>query len=199
MNADHYKDITDNELLEKFYLDKDNRWLGFLLQRYTMLLFGVCMKYLKNEDDAKDSVQQVFLKIIAELHKYRVDYFKSWIYMIAKNHCLMRLRDRQGKTAVELKEQALPDSYRDQEEAAGLDGFRGRQHMEKDRMLDLMSASLEELNKEQKLCVTLFYLDKRSYQEIADSTGFSMGQVKSHIQNGKRNLKLLMERKLSDK
>ena len=199
MNADHYKDITDNELLEKFYHDKDNRWLGLLLQRYTMLLFGVCMKYLKNEDDAKDSVQQVFLKIIAELHKYRVDYFKSWIYMIAKNHCLMRLRDRLGKTPVELKEQSLPDSYRGEEEGIGPDGFRGQQYIEKDRMLDLMSASLEELNKEQKLCVTLFYLDKKSYQEIAENTGFSMGQVKSHIQNGKRNLKLLLERKLSDK
>ena len=194
MNADQYKDIADNELLEKFYHDKDNRWLGILLQRYTMLLFGVCMKYLKNEDDAKDSVQQVFLKIIAELHKYRVDYFKSWIYMIAKNHCLMRLRDRHGKTPVELKEQTIGL----EEEAAGPDGYRGQQHIEKDRMLDLMSAALEELNKEQKLCVTLFYLDKKSYQEIADNTGYSMGQVKSYIQNGKRNLKLLMERKLSE-
>jgi RNA polymerase sigma-70 factor (ECF subfamily) len=194
VNADQYKDITDNELLEKFYRDKDNRWLGILLQRYTMLLFGVCMKYLKNEDDAKDSVQQVFLKIIAELHKYRVDYFKSWIYMIAKNHCLMRLRDRQGKTPVELKEQSMGL----EEEAAGPDSYRGQQHIEKDRMLDLMSVALEELNKEQKLCVTLFYLDKKSYQEIADKTGYSMGQVKSYIQNGKRNLKLLMERKLSE-
>ena len=195
MNADHFNHIADNELLERFYHDKDNRWLGILLQRYTMLLFGVCMKYLKNEDDAKDSVQQVFLKIIAELHKYRVDYFKSWIYMIAKNHCLMRLRDRQGKMPVELKEQSLGI----EEEDAGPDGYRGRQHIEKDRMLDLMSAALEELNKEQKLCVTLFYLDKKSYQEIAESTGYSLGQVKSYIQNGKRNLKLLMERKLHDK
>lgn len=195
MNADHYKDITDNELLEKFYHDKDNRWLGILLQRYTVLLFGVCMKYLKNEDDAKDSVQQVFLKIIAELHKYRVDYFKSWIYMIAKNHCLMRLRDRQGKTPVELKEQSIGLEA----ETNGPDGYRGQQHLEKDRLLDLMSAALEELNKEQKLCVTLFYLDKKSYQEIAGDTGYSLGQVKSYIQNGKRNLKLLMERKLSEK
>ena len=190
MNADQYKDITDNELLEKFYHDKDNQWLGVLLQRYTMLLYGVCMKYLKNEDDAKDSVQQVFLKIIAELHKYRVEYFKSWIYMIAKNHCLMRLRDRPGKTSVELKEQGL---------LVEEDSGAYQQHAQKDRMLDLMSAALEELNKEQKLCVTLFYLDKKSYQEITDSTGFSMGQVKSYIQNGKRNLKLLMERKLNDK
>lgn len=155
MNADHHKDITDHELLEKFYHDKDNRWLGILLQRYTMLLFGVCMKYLKNEDDAKDSVQQVFLKIIAELHKYRVDYFKSWIYMIAKNHCLMRLRDRHGKIPVELKEQAIS-----LEEEGSPDNFRGQQHADKDHMLDLMTAALEELGKEQKLCVTLFYLDK---------------------------------------
>ena len=189
------KDITDNELLEKFHHDKDNRWLGILLQRYTMLLFGVCMKYLKNEDDAKDSVQQVFLKIIAELHKYRVEYFKSWIYMIAKNHCLMRLRDRHGKTPVELREQAISL----EEDNAGPDNFRGQQHADKDRMLDLMTASLEELGKEQKLCVTLFYLDKKSYLEIAENTGYSLGQVKSYIQNGKRNLKLLMERKLSDK
>ena len=190
MNAEHYKDTTDTELLEKFYHDKNNQWLGILLQRYTMLLFGVCMKYLKNEDDAKDSVQQVFLKIIAELHKYRVDYFKSWIYMIAKNHCLMRLRDRQGKTAVELREQALA-----WEEEPGAREV----HLDKDRMLDIMSASLDELSKEQKRCVTLFYLDKKSYQEITDSTGFSMGQVKSYIQNGKRNLKLLIERKLNNK
>ncbi|MBS1567763.1 MAG: sigma-70 family RNA polymerase sigma factor [Bacteroidetes bacterium] len=156
-----------------------------------MLLFGVCMKYLKNEDDARDGVQQVFLKIIAELHKYKVDYFKSWIYMIAKNHCLMKLRDRQGKTPVELKEQVMGIGEEESE------GFRGQQHIEKDRMLDLMSASLGELSKEQKVCVTLFYLDKKSYQEIADSTGYNLGQVKSYIQNGKRNLKLLMERKLS--
>src|SRR5882672_3262080 len=98
-----------------------------------MLLFGVCMKYLKNEDDAKDSVQQVFLKIIAELHKYKVEYFKSWIYMIAKNYCLMKLRDRQGKTSVELKEQALA-----REEEPGSLQF----HLDKDRMLDLMTAAL---------------------------------------------------------
>ena len=190
MNADHYKDTTDNELLERFFRDKNNQWLGILLQRYTMLLYGVCMKYLKNEDDAKDSVQQVFLKIIAELHKYKVEYFKSWIYMIAKNYCLMKLRDRQGKTPVELKEQALT-----REEEPGSLQF----HLDKDRMLDLMTAALEELNKEQKLCVTLFYLDKKSYQEITSHTGYSMGQVKSYIQNGKRNLKQLMERKLNDK
>jgi len=91
-------------LLERFYADRDNQWLGMLLERYTLLLLGVCMKYLKNEELAKDSVQQIFLKAITELQKYRVEYFKSWIYMVAKNHCLMQLRDKPGKNTVEVKD-----------------------------------------------------------------------------------------------
>ena len=98
--------ITDDELLQKFYAGHDNKWLGILLPRYTLLLLGVCMKYLKNEEDAKDCVQHVFLKVIDELHKYKVDYFKSWIYMIAKNHCLMILRNK-GRVPVELNEQFI--------------------------------------------------------------------------------------------
>ena len=158
LTPDRYQHISDNTLLEKFYADKDNQWLGILLQRYTMLLFGVCMKYLKNEDDAKDSVQQVFLKAIAELHKYKVAYFKSWIYMVAKNHCLMKLRDKQGKTPALLNEQSMAI----EEEAVSVQA-----HLDKDRMLDAMTAAIEELNAEQKQCVTLFYLDKKSYN--ADS------------------------------
>ncbi len=185
MTPDRYQNISDNTLLEKFYADKDNQWLGILLQRYTMLLFGVCMKYLKNEDDAKDSVQQVFLKAIAELHKYRVDYFKSWIYMVAKNHCLMKLRDKQGKTAAILNEQTM---------ALEEEPVSAQAHLDKDRMLDAMAAAIGELNNEQKQCVTLFYLDKKSYTQIAETTGYSMMQVKSYIQNGKRNLKIVVER-----
>lgn len=186
VNQDQYAYITDQELLGKYYAERNNYWLGLLLQRYTMLLFGVCMKYLKNEEEARDGVQQVFLKVIQELPKYKVDYFKSWLYMVAKNYCLMKLRSRNGKTT-EIKETMVATPAED----SGLQG-----HLEKDRQLELMTESLDELNKEQKLCVTLFYLDKKSYQEIADQTGFSMMQVKSYIQNGKRNLKISMEKKL---
>jgi RNA polymerase sigma factor (sigma-70 family) len=180
-----YQHIDDTELLQRFYADKDNEWLGILLQRYTMLLLGVCMKYLKNEEEAKDAVQQVFLKAINELHKYKVDYFKSWVYMVAKNHCLMKLRDK-GKYTTEINEQlmATPDETVDK-----------NNYIEKDKALTAMAQALTQLNKEQQLCVTLFYLEKKSYQEITEQTNFSLLQVKSHIQNGKRNLKLLMERK----
>ncbi|HXB44788.1 MAG TPA: sigma-70 family RNA polymerase sigma factor [Puia sp.] len=186
MQNNAFGHITDKELLEYFYVSQDNKWLGILLQRYTLLLFGVCMKYLKNEEEAKDCVQQVFLKAITELRKYRVEYFKSWIYMVARNHCLMRLRHL-GKTTVEIDEKLIE---------AKLD-TKSTSHMEKENLLLALSESLSELNKEQKECVTLFYLEKKSYQEVADRTGFTVMQVKSHIQNGKRNMKLLVDKKIN--
>jgi RNA polymerase sigma factor (sigma-70 family) len=187
VNKSKYDHITDHELLDRFYEDYDNDWLGILLSRYTLLLLGVCMKYLKNEEEARDSVQQVFLKVITELHKYKVDFFKSWIYMVAKNHCLMMLRDRNGKAAVALSE-----------DLSSKDAETPEMHyvLEKDHVLDLMNLALEELGQDQKRCVTLFYLKKASYQEIALQTGFTMLQVKSNIQNGKRNLRILLDQKL---
>ena len=184
MNTDKYKHIDDNQLLQNFYADKNNEWLGILLHRYTLLLLGVCMKYLKNEEEAKDCVQQVFLKAITELHKYKVDYFKSWLYMVAKNSCLMKLREK-GKRAVEINEQLL--STPDQTEDI-------RKHIDKDIALDNMETAMKLLNEEQLQCITLFYLEKKSYQDIAQNTGYPLLKVKSHIQNGKRNLKIILER-----
>jgi RNA polymerase sigma-70 factor (ECF subfamily) len=184
LSKNKFQHISDTELLNRFYADHDNEWLGILLERYTMLLLGVSMKYLKNEEAAKDAVQQVFLKAINELHKYKVEYFKSWIYMIAKNHCLMQLRDK-GRFSNEINEATL---------TAPAEPDTSQVHIEKDKTLDKLATALLQLNKEQQLCVTLFYLEKKSYQEIAQQSSFSILQVKSHIQNGKRNLKIIMDR-----
>jgi RNA polymerase sigma factor (sigma-70 family) len=188
VNEDRYSHINDQQLLGYFKADKNNNWLGILLQRYTLLLFGVCMKYLKNEEEAKDAVQQIFLKAITELHKYDVEYFKSWLYMVAKNHCLMKLRDKPGRL-VDIKEQMIISNE---------DDNNIQVHLIKDKQLELVTTSLQELNPEQKQCVTLFYLEKKTYQDIADETGYSLMQVKSYIQNGKRNLKILLEKKMGE-
>jgi RNA polymerase sigma-70 factor (ECF subfamily) len=180
--SEKYKDITDAELLQNFYQDHDNKWLGILLPRYTLLLLGVCMKYLKNEEDARDCVQQIFLKVINELQKYKVDYFKSWIYMIAKNHCLMKLRD-QKSFQVELNEQIIPAE----------NPFNKGELAEKEILFHKMQEAIKQLNPEQQQCINLFYLEKKTYAEVAEITGYTMLQVKSHLQNGKRNLKLMME------
>ena len=182
MNPSPHTRLTDQEILKHFYADHNNEWLGSLLERYTMLLYGVSMKYLKNPEEARDAVQQIFLKVINELHKYKVEYFKSWLYMIAKNHCLMKLRNK-GNFTKELNENLI--SVADESDTKVL-------LEEKDALLNKMMKAIKNLNTEQQQCVSLFYLQKKSYSEVADITGFTMLQVKSHIQNGKRNLKLMI-------
>ncbi len=185
VSQDPYNHMTDAELLDKFQSGKDKQWLGIVLQRYTLLLLGVCMKYLKNEEEAKDAVQQIFLKALIEMQKYRVQYVKSWLYMVARNHCLMQLRDKQIVLPIF---ETLPLMTAESDRQG---------QIEKEATLQLLELSLEELNEEQKSCVTLFYLQKNSYQEIADKTGYSLLQVKSNIQNGKRNLKILVQKKMN--
>jgi RNA polymerase sigma-70 factor (ECF subfamily) len=185
VNPTSHTRLTDQEILKHFYADHNNERLGPLLERYTMLLYGVSMKYLKNPEEAKDAVQQIFLKAITELHKYEVSYFSSWIYMIAKNHCLMLLRNQRRGISVDqvaepVSEKTDPDLLQNES-----------------LLMDLREA-LQHLNPEQKICIRMFYLEKKSYQEIADKSGFSLLQVKSYIQNGKRNLRLLLEKKIDN-
>lgn len=179
-----YNDKDDRELLLIYNRDGNTIALGILLQRYTAMLLGVCMKYLKNEEEAKDCVQQVFLKVINELHKYKVEYFKSWIYMVAKNHCLMKLRDSK-KDTVEINDKIF---------VAGDEKDEKILIENREKSLNNLEAALKLLTAEQRICVDLFYMQKKSYQQITDLTGYNGLQVKSHIQNGKRNLKILMLR-----
>ncbi len=181
-----HEHITDKELLEKFQADRSNYWLGILLDRYTMLLLGVCMKYLKNEEEAKDAVQQIFLKVITELQKYKVEYFKSWLYMIAKNYCLMRLRDK--KITISVEDKLHLESEETDTKAL----------LHKDEILNAMQESVNELNEGQRICVTKFYFEKKSYNEIVAETPYTLLQVKSYIQNGKRNLKILIDNKINN-
>lgn len=184
MKSAAFNHITDNDLLKKYQSDLNKEWLGILLQRYTLLLLGVCMKYLKNEEEAKDAVQQIFLKALNELEKYQVDYPKSWLYKIACNHCLMKIRDRKSTIELDKQDEKLFITDTDKEYIA-----------EKEINLNLLEEALEELNQEQKSCITLFYHHKKSYQQISDITGYSLLKVKSNIQNGKRNLKLMLLKK----
>jgi RNA polymerase sigma-70 factor (ECF subfamily) len=189
VKASHYTHLTDSQLLENYYSGKDQQWIGILLERYTLLLLGVCMKYIKNEEEAKDCVQQIFLKVLTEVAKYRIEFFKSWLYMVAKNHCLMKLRNKHGHKTGELNE-----------EIAEIKAENNHwDSLSNEQTYSLLDEAINELNNEQRLCIDLFYLQKNSYQQVAGKTGYSAMQVKSFIQNGKRNLRLILERKLKRK
>lgn len=176
--------MTDSELLAQYKENGELPLLGELFTRYQSLVYGVCLKYLKDHDDAKDAVMQLFEKLISTLMTYEVENFKSWLYVTARNHCLMQIRARKSK----LTQEFSPDFMENQlllhpEEEPDLEGNLTR-----------LEECIETLINEQKQCVQLFFLKERCYKDIATDTGFELNQVKSFIQNGKRNLKICMER-----
>jgi len=177
--------MSDAELLDHFRAEGDSTCIGVLLQRYTLLLFGVCLKYLKDENEAKDAVQQIFLKVLTDVERHSIAYFKSWLYAVAKNYCLMRLRERHGKGWKELTDSITPPH----------EDLKKFELLENEATYHFLEEALHELPPEQQTCVRLFYLQKKSYQEISSATGFTLLQVKSYIQNGKRNLRLAIEKK----
>jgi RNA polymerase sigma-70 factor (ECF subfamily) len=179
--------MTDDELLIAYRQTSDNRWLGELLQRYTVLLLGVAMKYLKDKDAAHDAVQQIFLKALTHLPQGEILNFKGWLYILMRNHCLQLLRDRTYLAPDEVLNYIPADED-------------GREDIALQEMtLEQLQEALQELVPEQHRCIRLFYLQKQSYQQIMQQEGFTFAQVKSYIQNGKRNLRLALIRKMASK
>ena len=171
MKKDPYHHITDQELLERWYSDHNNEWLGALLQRYTLLLLGVCMKYMKNEEEARDCVQQIFVKVITELGKYRVEYFKSWIYTIARNKAYNALR-RQLHHSVSLQDL---DAYFGLEPGSADDRILLKDSQE------LLSQAVTTLPQQQAIVFTLSRIEHLSLDEIADRLQISKETVKKHL------------------
>jgi RNA polymerase sigma factor (sigma-70 family) len=179
----HHSSLTDEDLLHAYRDDGDKEWLGHLLQRYTTLLLGVTLKYLKNKSLAEDAVQQVFLKALTHLTAEEIKNFKGWLYILTRNHCLQQLRDN-IPMADEATLAHIPATEEDKEE------IRWREHT-----LQQINDAIELLNEEQRRSIHLFYLKMYSYEQIIAETGYTFMQVKSFIQNGKRNLKTILLKK----
>ncbi|OSZ81799.1 hypothetical protein CAP35_00590 [Chitinophagaceae bacterium IBVUCB1] len=183
MASNEHTNLSDEALLLAYQRQKDNALLGILLQRYTLLLLGVAMKYMKDKTNAQDAVQQVFLKTITHLPAEPVQNFKGWLYILMRNHCLQILRDKQYLTEDSILE-LTPIAEDDRDE-----------RIWKEATLEKIEPAIAQLEEQQRVCITLFYLQKKSYKQITDGTGYSFEQVKSYIQNGKRNLKILLTKK----
>ena len=166
--------------MHTFRASGDNQWLGYLLQRYTALLLGVALKYLKDKPLAEDAVQQIFLKALTHLPQEDILNFKGWLYVLMRNHCLQQLRDKTYNTNEAALAQ-LPVTEPDKEE------IQWQEHT-----LQQMNEAIRQLNEEQQKTIVLFYLKKYSYEQIIAQTGYTFMQVKSYIQNGKRNLRTIL-------
>jgi RNA polymerase sigma factor (sigma-70 family) len=180
-------DTPDYELMAQYKKDGDIRILAELYGRYMDLIFAVCLKYLKEPEAAKDAVMSIFEELISKLMKHEVVNFKGWLYALARNYCLMQLRSK--KRIVDLADDDLMQS----EENLHLNGV-----FDKEENLMQLEKCLETLSPDQKQTVRLFYLKEKSYKEIAGLTNTEWNQVRSLIQNARRNLKNCMEKKHTD-
>jgi len=179
-------EIEDNQLIRKFLETDDLTFLGELFQRYTHLVFGTCLKYLKDEEDSKDASMDIFEKLQSALKGQEIANFGGWLFVITKNHCLMKLRAR--KTKLSHEKELVADSMEI--------SYSLHHNSEGDKELSLMALekALPQLPLEQNRCIELFYLKGKCYQQIASATGYDLKKVKSYLQNGKRNLKTLLEK-----
>lgn len=161
--------------------------LGTLYKRYTEFVFLVSMKYVKNEEDAREVSALVFEKLISVLTEHDVEYFKSWLYSVTRNECMMIFRKQQTKRKRKKEYEKEAESFVEFEHESHLSGKQA-----KEEQLTELKKAMSQLNKEQKQSVDLFYLQQKSYAEICDITGYELKKVKSYIQNGKRNLKNML-------
>lgn len=176
---------TDLELVESYKATRDPVHLGRLFERYTHLALGVGLRYLRNREDAEDAVMDVYERLAKALLVHEVSNFRSWLHSVVANQCRMVLRRRKAAPAsVEASDELLD---------AVLAGARApHEDEEEDRLIDALPAAIARLPDGQRRCVELFYLDGLSYAEVAGRTAYAANEVKSHIQNGKRNLRKLL-------
>ena len=174
-----YKTLSDDELLRTYKEKQSSEVIGEYFQRYGHLVMGTSMKYLKNKFDAEDLAMHLFEKLPGKLLSHNISNFKSWLYMVTKNECLMILRKKGNLTSSLTRELEDTDDV--------------NLKIEKEEQLEMLEDAIEDLKEEQKECIKLFYIESKSYQEITEMLRLDIKKVKSAIQNGKRNLKLNLE------
>ncbi|MBA3647981.1 MAG: sigma-70 family RNA polymerase sigma factor [Chitinophagales bacterium] len=182
------ENLDDLSLVSKYKQTGDNHLVGILFTRYTHLVYGVCLKYLNSEEDSKDVTIEIFEKLLKDLKIHDIENFKAWLYSVAKNHCLMKFRS--DKRRIELR----PDLH---EDLVNLMEWNAELHLEdkvNETRLSELDKAIRALNADQRICIELFYIQEKSYEQITEETGFTFKQVKSFIQNGKRNLKISLNK-----
>jgi len=173
----------DLELIAAYRQSSDLKIVAQLYNRYLQLLYGVCLKYLGEPETAKDAVMDIFEELVKKLLKHEVGNFKGWLYTLAKNHCLMKLRSS-GRTRFQSFD---PESMQTAEE------LHLKEKIEQEEQFERLSKCIETLAADQKTVIQLFYLQNKCYKEIETATGMEWNKVRSNIQNGRRNLKICMQ------
>jgi RNA polymerase sigma-70 factor, ECF subfamily len=180
---------SEGELIAEFSSSKDLEILGELYSGYMQLVYGVCLKYLKDREESKDAVMQIFEKLITEIPKQKIENFRSWLHVVTRNYCLMQLRSEKTRDSQYREWTIDPGNF--MENSYELHPIDKDDHATDEALADC----IEKLKDEQKECIRQFYYENKCYSEISKNLGIDEKQVKSYLQNGKRNLKLCLEEK----
>jgi RNA polymerase sigma-70 factor (ECF subfamily) len=183
------KSQPDESLLKQYHSSGDLEVLGTLYARYMHLVYGVSLRYLKDREDAKDAVMQIFEKLITDVQKHEIRQFKSWLYVLTKNYCLMQIRSQKSK------ERRINSRKIDHIQYVESDVELHPIDKDETDWDAALKDCLEKLKPEQKKCIQLFYFKNKCYQDIAYSLKIEEKKVKTHLQNAKRNLKICIEKK----
>ncbi len=178
---------NDGELINDYLSSGKLDSLGILYGRYIDLVYGVCLKYFKNRERAKDAVMEIFEKLVTELEKHKVENFRSWLYVLTKNYCLMELRS--SKKDINKVVNIEDHQYLFMENSFQMHPV-DKENINNDEILE---KCIDQLKEDQRNCIRLFYFENRCYREIAGLLKMDEKKVKSHLQNAKRNLKICME------
>jgi len=185
------KNITDSELVTRYRHSYNTDYIGELFKRYTHLVYGVCLKYMENEEKSKDAVMEIFEQLLVDLKKHDVDNFKAWLYSVAKNYCLLKMRREKLQADNQKDYEKTENIFMESDELLHLRDEDGQEKLDKN-----LYDGIEELKEEQKKCIELYFMQNKTYEEVSEITGYTIKEVKSYLQNGKRNLKIfLTERK----
>jgi len=179
---ENIRQLSDHELIALYKRSCDKTLVGELYKRYSHLVLGMCIQYFKDKDTAKDIVVLIFEKLFEELKKREVENFKAWLTFVVRNFCISELRKL---NTIHQKETLYQLDVKSDLEAEEVD-------VNTDQQIEHLNVALNELNPLQKKCIELFYYKNMSYAQIVEITGYSINEVKSYIQNGKRNLKLIL-------
>ena len=190
LNLPKYQKLTlatDEELLLLFRTTGHSEYFGELYGRYIPLVYGLCLKYLQHAEKAQDAVMQLYENLSGRLNRYEINVFRTWLYSVAKNHCLQELRKTKHEISVDF-------DFQDMESDMILHLFdEGRD----EEQFEALQKCMEQLPEPQRVSISKFFMEEMSYADIADATGYHLKSIKSHIQNGKRNLKICIEKQLS--
>ena len=188
--------LSDLQLMQQYRQSGDTKLVGELYRRYHHLAFGACLKVLKNKEESSDLVVVIFEKIIVRLKTEEVYNFNSWLYSLCKNECVSYIRKQhaqRNRQEVWEENEKKSEIFMENEELLRLCEKEIAEEPVEDQQEAQVRAALKQLPRAQKICIQLFFYQQKSYQQIADKTDFSLLQVKSYLQNGKRNLKKLLQ------